>query len=121
MRRRKALVARLLDSKGLLLSGVAPDDLVDDEALAADDERWEGLDEGADADYAEALEAYVMVCADALELASFRIDYVAEVRAFNANVIDLPLSIPIDRCPYLVVLFPEACICNNETFPLHPP
>ena len=51
LRRRKALVAELLDPRAPLF-GVALDDLVDDEALAADDERGEGLDEGAEADYA---------------------------------------------------------------------
>ena len=62
---RKRLVAVLLEEKGLLLPGVEADLLVQDASLAEDDERWEGLDEGANADFAEALEAYVAVCADA--------------------------------------------------------
>ena len=63
---RQAAAASLLASKGLLLAGVQPADLVADESLAdADDDRWEGLDLGSWQDYAEALEAYVEVCANA--------------------------------------------------------
>ena len=62
---RQNFAAALLAAKGLLLPGVTVADLVANAALAADDERWEGLDEGAWQDYADALEAYIEVCADA--------------------------------------------------------
>jgi hypothetical protein len=64
-RARQASAAQLLAGKGLLLAGVVPRDLVADISLAADNERWEGLDAGTQADFDEALEAYVAVCADA--------------------------------------------------------
>ena len=62
---RQTSAADLLASKGLLLPGVAPHDLVADAVLGADLERWEGLDEGTLTDYEEALQAYIAVCADA--------------------------------------------------------
>ena len=62
---RQTSAADLLASKGLLLPGVAPHDLVADAVLGADLDRWEGLDEGTLTDYEEALQAYIAVCADA--------------------------------------------------------
>ena len=65
---RQNFAAALLAAKGLLLPGVTVADLVANAALAhssSDNERWEGLDEGAWQDYADALEAYIEVCADA--------------------------------------------------------